>query len=65
MKFMEGALEFDFSSALSAEKLDDHKIFPPIEGMKFVDFLIEEKSMLILIEVKDPSQYKGSASDPI
>jgi len=55
----EGELEFDFSAATQAEKLDDKGKKLP-EGMKFVDFVIEEEHGLIMLEIKDPScQAKG------
>jgi len=55
----EGELEFDFSAAKQAEKLDDKGKKLP-EGMKFVDFVIEEEHGLIMLEIKDPScQAKG------
>lgn len=56
----EGELEFDFSAARQAEKLDDKGKKLP-EGMKFVDFVVEEEQKLILLEIKDPScKPKGS-----
>ena len=58
----EGELNFDFSSAKQVEKLDEKgKMLP--EGMKFVDFVVEEERDLFLIEVKDPScKAKGGDS---
>lgn len=50
----EGELEFDFSAAKQAEKLDDKGKKLP-EGMMFVDFVIEEEHGMIMLEVKDPS----------
>jgi len=50
----EGELDFDFSAAKQAEKLDGKGKKLP-EGMKFVDFVVEEENGLIMLEVKDPS----------
>ena len=50
----EGELLFDFSGAITSEKLDaPGKPLP--EGMKLVDVVVEEDARLLLIEVKDPS----------
>ena len=51
--FKEGRLEFDFSSAKAAERLDAQGTALP-HGMALVDFVVEETSKLLLIEVKDP-----------
>jgi len=50
----EGELDFDFSNAKQAEKLDDKGKKLP-ERMKFVDFVVEDEHELIMLEVKDPS----------
>jgi hypothetical protein len=56
----EGELDFDFTAAKSAEKLDDPLKKKP-EGMMLVDFVVEEENRLIMIEIKDPSaKAKGS-----
>lgn len=46
----EGALSFSFPGAISVERLDDLKL----QGMKLVDFVIEEDRRALLIEIKDP-----------
>ncbi len=51
---LEGELDFDFSAAKQAEKLDDKGKKLP-QGMMFVDFIVEEENQLIILEVKDPS----------
>ncbi len=53
MKLAEQELEFDFGNAL-VERLDDPAKRRP-EGMKFVDFLVEEEHRIVMLEVKDPS----------
>jgi hypothetical protein len=50
----EGEFEFDFTTAKIVEKLDDPTKQRP-EGMKLVDFVIEEERRLVMIEIKDPS----------
>lgn len=52
-KLHEGRFEFDFTEAATAEKLDTPGI-PLPQGMSFVDFVVEEKSRMLLVEVKDP-----------
>ena len=54
MKVREGEFELDFSAAKSVEKLDDKARKMP-QGMKLVDFVVEEEHRLILVEIKDPS----------
>ncbi|WP_041313079.1 hypothetical protein [Heliomicrobium modesticaldum] len=54
MIFRENQLEFNFTGALSVEKLDQPGQTLP-EGMKFVDFVVETEDSVLLIEVKDPS----------
>jgi hypothetical protein len=49
----EGEFEFDFRTA-KVERLDD-PTKPCPEGMKLVDFVIEEAERLIMLEIKDPS----------
>ncbi len=51
--YVEGRLEFDFTSALSVEKLDAPGA-PLPHGMALVDFVVEEGTKRLLIEVKDP-----------
>jgi hypothetical protein len=55
----EGGLEFDFSRAVHAERLDLQGV-PIPEGMKLVDFVVTDSSEVLLVEVKDP----GQARDP-
>ena len=52
--FREGELEFDFSEAVEARRLDEQGV-PTPEGMSFVDFIIDVGKEVLLIEVKDPS----------
>ena len=51
-RFQEGELEFDFAGAVSVVQLD--RVKPKPEGMKLVDFVIEEDDRILLVEVKDP-----------
>ena len=57
--FVESGIEFDFEKAQSSEKFDQQQQSvssdPILEGMKFVDFLVEEEPELLLIEIKNPS----------
>jgi len=62
MKQREGEFEFDFTAAQSVEKLDSPLKQKP-EGMKLVDFVVEEERRLIMIEIKDPSG-KAKGGDP-
>lgn len=48
----EGELSFDFSKARSVMKLDE--VTPLPQGMKLVDFVVEENDRILLLEVKDP-----------
>lgn len=54
MKTKEGEFEFDFAAAKTVEKLDAPGQHTP-EGMKLVDFIIEEEHRFLMVEVKDPS----------
>ena len=55
-------MDFDFSAAKQAEKLDEKRRKLP-EGMMFVDFVLEEEEQLIMLEIKDPScKAKGGDS---
>lgn len=51
-RFKEGELELDFAGAVSVEQLD--RIKPKPEGLKLVDFVVEEDRRILLVEVKDP-----------
>ncbi len=53
--FVEGELEFDFRGARAVERLDEQGS-PIPQGMSLVDFVVEERGRILLIEVKDPSQ---------
>lgn len=55
MPYREGDIELEFVGALSVEKLDATGRRMPI-GMKLVDFVVEEATQIVLVEVKDPSQ---------
>ena len=51
----EGELAFDFSAATYVERLDAQgKPLP--RGMALVDFVVEEDTRVLLVEIKDPSQ---------
>ena len=67
MAVREGELEFDFSKALSVEKLDKQERNVPSgqipHGMSLVDFVVEERHRFLLIEVKDPSQAEVPTSN--
>ena len=56
--FKEGELVFQFPGAEKVEKLDEEGI-PKPSGMKLVDFVVEEDTMTLLIEVKDPSSSRA------
>ncbi len=49
----EGRLVFDFSAARSVDKLDEPGRTLPYK-MAFVDFVVEEETQVLLVEVKDP-----------
>jgi hypothetical protein len=51
----EGELQFEFLGATSVERLDVQGQ-PRPHGMALVDFVVEENSRTLLIEIKDPSQ---------
>jgi hypothetical protein len=51
----EGELQFEFFGASSVERLDVQGQ-PRPQGMALVDFVVEESSRTLLIEIKDPSQ---------
>lgn len=59
MIFKEGELEFDFTGCQKAYRLEDLKKKPT--GMKMVDFIIEEKNKVFLIEIKDRASRTASA----
>ena len=50
----EGELLFDFHGAISFERMDIQNS-PIPHGMALVDFVVEEKDRVLLVEVKDPS----------
>lgn len=51
----EGELQFEFLGATSVERLDVQGQ-PRPQGMALVDFVVEESSRILLIEIKDPAQ---------
>ena len=57
----EGSFLFDFSAAVSWERLDEMGRSIP-QGMAMADFFVEERSRLLLIEVKDPFSEAGQKS---
>lgn len=54
MKLNERDLQFDFSGSIFCFRLDIQGTSQPY-GMAFVDFVVEDKNRIYLIEVKDPS----------
>lgn len=50
----EGEFKFDFTGAISVQKLDDKNKKLP-QGMQLVDFIVEEKDQVLFVEIKDPS----------
>ncbi len=52
-RHQEGRLVFDFSAARSVDKLDAPRRTLPYK-MAFVDFVVEEETQVLLVEVKDP-----------
>lgn len=58
----ESGFHFNFPVATTWEKLDDPGKTKP-EGMKLVDFVLEESKRLILLEVKNPSQALQRANE--
>ncbi len=60
--FQEGELYFDFRGSLRVQKLDEQGVSLP-HGMSFVDFVVEEASQQLLVEVKDPSQMSVAESE--
>lgn len=58
----ESGFRFNFPVATAWEKLDDPGKTKP-EGMKLVDFVLEESERLILLEVKNPSQAPQRANE--
>jgi len=62
MILREGQLDFDFTGALHARRMDGQG--SPMPGrMRKVDFLVEEGERVLLVEVKDPSDTRTSASN--
>jgi hypothetical protein len=49
-------LEFSFPDELKWEELDRQGVRLP-QGMSFVDLIIEREKDLLLIEIKDPSNF--------
>lgn len=49
----EAELEFNFSSAVHAVKFDAKGV-PKPDGLKQVDFIVEEEQRRLIVEVKDP-----------
>jgi hypothetical protein len=56
MKVREGQLVFEFPDDVRVERMDGADS-PVPETMKKVDFAIEEPERILLVEVKDPSDY--------
>jgi len=54
-RMREGELQFEFSGATNVERLDIQGQ-PRPQGMALVDFVVEENSRTLLVEIKDPSQ---------
>ena len=62
-KIQEGDLTFSFRDAARADRLDEQGAGPEPEGMKLVDFVVERRDDVLLIEVKDPSHPRASAKE--
>jgi len=60
--FDERTLRLDFSGCLKAERFDQPGREGP-QGMKAVDFVVEEAERLLLVEVKDPSDPHSPRSE--
>jgi len=58
MKYQEGDIEFDFSSAETMRKFDgpSHQL---VHAMKAVDFVVNTSNTTYLVEVKDPQHPKA------
>ena len=54
MMVQEGEIAVDFSSATHHFRLDEQGVARP-EGMKLVDFVVEDEHRIMLVEIKDPS----------
>lgn len=59
VRVREGRIEIDFTAAERVERLDRPGVALP-HGMAFVDFVVEETSRTLLVEIKDPE----GAPDP-
>lgn len=55
-------LEFIFPDGLIWEELDQQDVDLPM-GMKLVDLCIEYEEKILLIEIKDPSNFRSSQKD--
>jgi hypothetical protein len=58
----EGEIALDFSNAASHFKLDEQGVARP-EGMKLVDFVVEDEHRILLVEVKDVSDAGTTEKD--
>lgn len=58
----EGEIALDFSSAAHHFRLDEQGV-PRPEGMKLVDFVVEDEDRILLVEIKDPSDAGTTEKD--
>lgn len=56
--FKEGQLEISFPDSLNVIKFDEEVKKKP-QKMKFLDFIINDKKIITLIEIKDPSDSRA------
>ena len=58
----EGEIALDFSSAAHHFRLDEQGVARP-EGMKLVDFVVEDEDRILLVEIKDASDAGTTEKD--
>ena len=58
----EGEITIDVSMAMHHFRLDEQGVARP-EGMKLVDFVVEDEHRILLVEIKDPSDVGTTDKD--
>ena len=58
----EGEIALDFSSAAQHFRLDEQGVARP-EGMRLVDFVVEDRDRILLVEIKDASDAGTTEKD--
>ena len=58
----EGEIAIDVSTAMHHFRLDEQGVARP-EGMKLVDFVVEDEHRILLVEIKDPSDVGTTDKD--